>query len=642
MNFINQFMKRFFSFSMLLMLLTNSQADAGIPQAERKILKYDEAFAMEMVNVTPTANGANIDVRWNIADGHYMYKSKFKFYSKDENVQVSDVTLPAGIVKQDDYFGEIEVYKHDLAVTIPVKTSTTEQELTIIAKSQGCSKVNAMCYPPTRQKIHFTLPAGSLSNNTGDNEPVATPAATVEVKQATTAPNTVSEGATTANDDMEMSEQDQLADIMKNKSGWLVLLMFFGFGLALAFTPCVFPMIPILSGIIAGQGDDITTRKAFIMSSLYVLAMAITYSLAGVVAGVSGENIQIWFQNPWVLTAFAGVFVALALSMFGFYEIQLPGALQSKITEYSNKQEGGSYSGVIIMGLLSALIVGPCVAPPLMGALIYISQTGDPVLGGAALFALSMGMGIPLIAIGTSAGKFLPRAGGWMDSVKVFFGIMMLAIGIWMLERVVAPVIAMWLWAALLIFSGIYLGGLTPISESTTGWGRFRKASGLIAMLYGALIIIGASQGNEDIFMPLKNNHPIVVGGQAAPQHAQFKTVTSKAQLDEALAGAKSQGKPAIVDFYADWCIACKEYEKFTFTDAGVIKTMENFTLIQANVTDDNDDSQELMKSNDVIGPPAVLFINKQGEEVKRYRLIGFKEPVDFKAHLEKFLASNQ
>ena len=330
--------------------------------------------------------------------------------------------------------------------------------------------------------------------------------------------------------------------------------------------------------------------------------------------------------------------------MFGFYEIQLPSSLQSKMTEISNNQKGGQYSGVIVMGFLSALIVGPCVAPPLMGVLIYISQTGDPYLGGAALFLLSMGMGLPLIAVGTSAGKFLPRAGGWMDSVKVFFGILMLALAVWMLERVLSPSIIMVLWALLLIYSAVYLGALTPITDSTTGWGRFRKASGLVLLLYGAILIIGASKGNDSVFTPLKDNliysNASSSGTVSQNNHLNFDTIVTNKALDDKLATAKASAKFAMIDYYADWCISCKELEKYTFTDAAVIDTLKDVVLIQADVTGDNEETEQLMKRYSIIGPPAILFFSPGGQELKQFRLVGYKNAEQFKQHLDKVLAS--
>jgi len=757
---------------------------SGYSLAEDEFLMPDKAFALDHVEV----KDKHLLVHWKIADNYYLYKNKISFYSDNKKIKVGQWILPDGELKNDEFFGEIEIYKKELTAQVPISSSIVNKKISITAKTQGCAEAG-ICYPPLRQQVNFSLTEQEITaenktkNQATSNENnLATPASflsDIVNKQESAAdinddedeflpaekafkisvdkneqgklianwviapgyylyqdrfkfetiPNikkalgkinypkaktksddilgtyqtydkqlslelplqspisqekelqlkityqgcadaglcyppmheivnvdpsllmfntkaeqaaTMTQVSTNASSNEQLSEQDELANILDKQNVFWVLLIFFGLGLALAFTPCVFPMIPILSGIIAGQGDNITTRKAFTMSVLYVLAMSVTYTFAGVVAGMSGENIQIWFQNPWVLSVFAGIFVLLALSMFGFYELQLPSAIQSKITEFSNKQSGGQYTGVIIMGFLSALIVGPCVAPPLMGVLIYISQTGDPFLGGAALFMMSLGMGVPLIAIGTSAGKFLPRAGGWMDSVKVFFGIMMLGLAVWMLERVLSATIIMGLWALILVYSSIYLGALTPITETTTGWGRFRKSTGIILLIYGGILIIGASKGNDSIFEPLKDKTMYVAGTNAsnAPEHADFKTVVTNEALDTLLSQAKSSGKVAMIDYYADWCISCKELEKFTFSDPEVIKTLNDLVLIQADVTVDNDETRQLMKRFKIIGPPAILFFDLEGQELKHFRLVGYKNAQEFKQHVDKVLSS--
>ncbi|MBF0264003.1 MAG: protein-disulfide reductase DsbD [Gammaproteobacteria bacterium] len=779
-----------FTFSLNhLMIVLSVLMFSGNVHCEEEFLKPEEAFKLSSVKVLSVPGEEKLlQVKWKIADKYYLYKSKVSFYSNNEEIQVGELELPSGEIKNDEFFGRIEVYKKSLTALVRITTALSG-DLSIMAKTQGCAEAG-LCYPPLRQKISFSLAASvakkesvkteksellpelltsnsassaksvfqALEQTTEQDDEFLPPEKAFQVEVAkneqgklvatwTIAPGyylyqdkfkfetipavdnafaainfppaktktddilgtykvyakqvaieipltakienkkdlqlkityqgcaeaglcyplmkkTIdlnpadlkladsSEGVEQTNvaaqgvseSEQLMSEQDQLASILDKGNVFWTLLIFFGLGLALAFTPCVFPMIPILSGIIAGQGDDITTRKAFTMSTLYVLAMAVTYTIAGVIAGMSGENIQIWFQTPWVLGVFAGIFVLLALSMFGFYEIQLPSSIQSKMTEISNNQKGGKYSGVIVMGFLSALIVGPCVAPPLMGVLIYISQTGDPYLGGAALFLMSLGMGLPLIAIGTSAGKFLPKAGGWMDSVKVFFGIMMLALAVWMLERVLAPGLIMVLWALLLIFSAVYLGALTPITDSTSGWARFRKASGLVLLLYGVILIVGAAKGNESVFTPLKDKMIYGVAGQqanASPEHLNFDTVVTNKALDDKLTEAKNAGRYAMLDYYADWCISCKELEKYTFTDQIVIDTLKNVTLLQANVTVDNDETSQLMKRFSIIGPPAILFFAPNGKEMKRFRLVGYKNAEQFKAHIDKVLSSN-
>jgi len=390
-------------------------------------------------------------------------------------------------------------------------------------------------------------------------------------------------------------------------------------------------MIPILSSIIVGQGTSITTRRAFTLSLVYVLAMALTYTVAGVVAGLFGANLQATFQNPWILGAFAAVFVALALSMFGFFELQLPSSLQSRITALSNRQQGGNLTGVAVMGLLSALIVGPCVAPPLMGALIYIGQTGDAMLGGAALFALSLGMGAPLLAVGVSAGKFLPRAGGWMDTVKAVFGVLMLAVAVWMLERILPAAVTMVLWALLFIVPAVYMGALDPIAKKG-GWQKLWKGLGVVLLVYGALLLIGTASGGRDPLAPLDHLR-FAGGGTAAQAHLQFKTIKTAADLDRELAAAG--GRPVLLDFYADWCVSCKEFEKYTFSDPDVIAALQGTVLLQADVTANDDADQALLRRFGLIGPPAILFFDTAGEERKNYRVVGFMKPEQFRPQVE-------
>jgi thiol:disulfide interchange protein DsbD len=415
-----------------------------------------------------------------------------------------------------------------------------------------------------------------------------------------------------------------------------VVGVFFLIGLGLAFTPCVFPMIPILSGIITGQGSSITTRKAFTLSLAYVLAMALTYTAAGVFAALAGENLQAMLQNPVALTVFALVFVALALSMFGFYDLQLPSSLQSKLTEISNRQKGGSVAGAAVMGLLSALIVGPCVAPPLAGALIYIGQTGDAVLGGLALFAMSMGMGAPLIAIGTSAGKLLPRAGAWMDTVKAVFGVTMLGVAIYLLERVISPVASMFLWGALLIVSAIYMGALSQLPEGASGWRKLWKGLGVVLLVYGALFLVGVAADGKNTLQPLRGL--AVGGGSAAEAKVPFRPVKTIADLDRELASAKAAGKPVMLDFYADWCVYCIQMERDTFPDPVVQQAFDQMILLKADVTANDEADKALQRHIGIPAPPAMIFWDDEGNELRHLRLLGFKGPEDFAAHLNEVL----
>jgi len=602
---------------------TKADFSSIINNQEDEFLKPEDAFILDV----KTTEQGKIIATWNIEEGYYLYKDKFKFETiPADPALIGAINFPKAKKKSDEFLGDYEVYDKQVSLHAPLQAkpeqikALTAKKIELKIEYQGCAE-SGICYPKQKQIIPIDTSIIKFANANSS---------LTQVK-----------AQSSENQTIQLSEQDALADYLSKGNNILILLTFFGLGLALAFTPCVFPMIPILSGIIAGQSETVNTRKAFLISLVYVLAMAVTYTIAGVFAGLSGENIQIWFQNPWVLGSFALVFVLLALSMFGFYELQLPSSLQSKIAELSNKQKGGNYTGVIIMGFLSALIVGPCVAPPLMGALIYISQTGDPFLGGAALFFMSLGMGLPLIAVGTSAGKFLPRAGVWMDAVKAAFGVMMLGVAIWMLERVLPGVVTMWLWALLLIFSAIYIGALTPIHDNTTGWERFWKSLGIVMLIYGTILIFAASAGNTDVMQPLKGlSSANSSSSTATSQHLKFKTIYNSEELNKQLEKAKQDGKNVLVDYYADWCISCIELEKYTFSDPGVIKKLEGFVLLQADVTKDNDESKQLLKKYHLIGPPAIIFYNQQGQELKQFRLVGFKDATEFIEHIDKFMAS--
>ncbi|RMD70192.1 MAG: protein-disulfide reductase DsbD, partial [Gammaproteobacteria bacterium] len=415
---------------------------------EPHFLEPDQAFVFSAEVKGPDV----IVARWDIAEGYYLYKKRLRFELKEgKGVRIARVDLPPGEVKEDEFLGRTEVYHKALEARIHLARETQDAlPITLEVTYQGCAEAG-LCYPPQKKAVSLVLPAGAALE---EAPPVA--------------------------------EQDRIARYLRSGSTWLILTSFFIFGLLLAFTPCVFPMIPILSSIIVGQGKDITTGRAFILSLVYVLAMAVTYTLAGVIAGYFGQNLQAAFQNPWVIGAFSLIFVLLALSMFGFYELQLPSSLQSRLSEISGRQKGGTLIGVAIMGFLSALIVGPCVAPPLAGALIYIGQTGDAVLGGMALFALSLGMGAPLLIVGTSAGKLLPKAGPWMDAVKAVFGVLLLAVAIWLLERILPAPLTMLAWATLFITSAVYMGALEGVS-GRSGWYRLWKGLGLVLLFYGFL-----------------------------------------------------------------------------------------------------------------------------------------------------------
>ena len=424
--------------------------------------------------------------------------------------------------------------------------------------------------------------------------------------------------------------------MLQGGSTWLIIGTFFAIGLGLAFTPCVFPMIPILSGIITGQGRQITAGRGFVLSLVYVLAMAATYTVAGIIAALSGENLQAALQNPWAIGIFAGIFVLLSLSMFGFYDLQLPSRWQSRLSEISNSQRGGTLTGVAVMGLLSALIVGPCVAPPLAGALIYIGQSGDAVLGGTALFAMSLGMGAPLIAIGTSAGKLLPRAGAWMDTVKAVFGVVMLGVAIYLLERVLPGALTMVLWGMLLIVSGIYLGAFTHLPHDASGWRKLWKGLGTAVTVYGALMLVGAASGSRDTLQPLKGI--AFAGGTAPEKHLSFQRIKTADDLDRAVAQATAAGKTVMLDFYADWCVYCKLMERDTFPEPDVLQALANTVTLQADVTANDEADKALLARFGIPAPPAILFFGRDGEERRNYRLLGYMGPEDFAGHVRSAL----
>jgi thiol:disulfide interchange protein DsbD len=437
-----------------------------------------------------------------------------------------------------------------------------------------------------------------------------------------------------ASEGAALSEQDRLAAALTSDDKLATLLLFFGLGVLLAFTPCVLPMIPILSGIIAGAGENVTARRAFVLSWVYVLASAVVFTIAGVVAGLAGQNLQAAFQNPWVLSAFALVFVALAFSMFGFYELQLPSSWQSKLAAYSNRQHGGSLTGVAIMGALSALIVGPCVAPPLAAAVIVIAEQRDALLGGAALFAMSLGMGLPLVAFGTGMGRFVPRAGAWMDGVKRVFGVVFLLLAVWMLERFVDVRWVMLMLGAIAIGSAVFLHALDRLPDHASGWQRTFKAFGVLLLALGIAQLVGALGGGRDYLQPLRG----VFGGGAGVAHAEapFRMVKSVEDLDREIAAANAAGKPVLLDFYADWCVSCKEMEKYTFPEPAVQREFARYVLLKADVTANDDIDQALMKRFGIIGPPATLFFGIDGVERRALRLIGYEKAEPFAQRLAR------
>ncbi len=563
---------------------------------------HAEEFLDPAVAFKPTAravDGQTAEIRFEIAKGYYLYRDKFRFKAAD-GVALGQPQFPAGKKKKDDIFGEVEVYYREAAIRVPVeRIASGPLPLTLKVTSQGCAD-GGICYPPQEQTVSLTLP-----------DPASAPAA----------------GDAPAAQDGD--ESGRIAQLLKNAGFWGVIASFFGFGLLLSLTPCVFPMIPILSGIIVGSvgksGHKVSHARAFLLSLVYVLGMAVTYAAAGVGAGMTGTLLSSALQNAWVLGAFALVFVVLSCSMFGFYELQLPTFLQSRMSEEAGHLKGGSLPGVAAMGALSALIVGPCVAAPLAGALLYIGQTGDAVLGGVALFTMALGMGVPLLVVGASAKSVLPHSGPWMEAVKKAFGVILLATAVWLVSPVIPVALQMLAWALLLIVPAIFMHALDPLPAHATGWHRLWKGVGIAMVVAGAAMLVGALSGAKDPLQPLGNFR----GGAAAAEtkHLPFERVRTLAELDERI---RSAGRPVMLDFYADWCVSCKEMERFTFSDARIQQRLAGTLLLQVDVTANSDDDKALLKRFGLFGPPGLIFFDRSGREIDGLRVVGFQNADEF------------
>lgn len=568
-------------------------------------LPPEQAFVFEAIASSPT----EVLARWSMPDNYYLYRDQTVLTVDGDAVQLGSPTWPKGQQHEDAWFGTTEVYFRSVELPIPLlRTDGEPQDLILNVEYQGCQD-GGICYPVMNRSITLALPAA-------DTTQLASAKAAFNPAD-TAGPAAVSE---------ELAEDQQLMAKLSGNLA-LALLAFFGFGLLLAFTPCVFPMVPILSGIIAGAGD-ITTRRALLLSVVYVLATSVVFTMAGVTAGLLGANLQAAFQKPWILWSFAVLFVLLSLSMFGFYELELPASWQNRLAGLSNRQKAGSLTGVAVMGMLSALIVGPCVAPPLAAAVIYISQTRDPVLGGLALFSLSLGMGAPLVVFGTAAGKLMPRAGAWMNAVKAAFGVSFLALAIWMLSRILDPAWIMLMTGVLLIASGVYMGALLRPAQPLSGWRTLWQALGLIALLLGAAQLVGVAGGNRDVLQPLAGLGG-GAGGTARPA-LQFNMIKSVDDLEREVTAANAAGRTVMLDFYADWCVTCKEMERYTLSATQVQQALDGVHLLKADVTANDKQDQQLLKHFELFGPPATIFYNTDGAEQRNLRLIGFEKADDF------------
>lgn len=580
--------------------------------SQERILEADQAFQLTVSTIDPLT----VEARWIIAPGYYLYRDKFQIELLDApGIVVVAMEIPPGDFKDDPFFGPQQVFHGEAVATARLRReSAGAQTVRMKLDYQGCAEIG-VCYPPLSQTVAVTLPAHS--------SPLP---ATTSLPPTPPPPD-----AGGAEPERPEAEQDRLARLL-GEQRFLAIPAFFGFGLLLAFTPCVFPMIPILSSLLAGQGTHLTRGRAFGLSLSYVLAMAVTYTVAGMLAALLGQNLQAWFQHPWVLVTFSGLFVLLALSMFGFYDLQVPAVLQSRMATWSHRQYGGQYTGAAIMGFLSALIVGPCVAPPLIGALTFIAVTGDLTLGAVALFALSLGMGAPLLAMGASAGHWLPRAGHWMERVKAVFGVLLLAVALWLLERILPAAAGMALWATLLIVTATYMGALQPVAHGAPAWRTLVKGLGLVLLVHGVLLLVGAAAGGRDPLQPLRG-----VGLLAEARDVRtltFQPVKTVADVERAVRAA--DGGPVILDFYADWCVSCKELERYTFADPEVRAALTGIMMLKANVTAHDIADRELLQHFGVTGPPAILFFGPDGQEHREYRVVGFVAAEPFKNHVRQ------
>jgi thiol:disulfide interchange protein DsbD len=611
-----------------------------------EFLPPDEAFRFDAIPDGPD----HVRLIWQIADGYYLYRARVKAATTSNQAQLGTLEMPTGETKSDEYFGKQEIYHHELIAGVPVaRASAAQLALPLTVTYQGCATAG-LCYPPITKELTVSLPSGNAGAGSGamDSTSNAADAGSVSTAAGFSAKadgagsgaaggatgfasaDTSVSGPTGANaaGGSYVSEQDRFATLIKSGNTFLMLGGFFLAGLVLAFTPCVLPMVPILSGIIAGQGKNVTTGRAFALSLTYVLGMAFTYTIAGALCAAAGKQVQTVFQQPWILALFAALFVALALSMFGLFTIQMPAAIQTKVANVSNQQAAGTFGGVALMGVLSALIVTTCVGPALVGALIVIGQTGQIARGAAALFAMSIGMGTPLLIVGASAGKLLPKAGAWMDTVKKLFGVMMLAVAAWMLARIIPERLSLVLWAIPALVCAWLL--LTEIRKRSVGTWVVRFAGAAVG-LYGITLLTASVLGGTDPLSPFASR-------AAHQQELPFRTIKSVADLQREITQAKAEGRTVLVDFSAKWCVSCKEMEKYTFTDTAVKTALDRTVLLRADVTENDADDQALLKHMGIIGPPTIAFYGLNGEERANYRVVGFMKADEFASHAREAL----
>lgn len=582
--------------------------------AETEFLEPEKAFVFSARMTSPDM----LELAYRVAPGYYMYRERFGItISPIGATTLGEAVYPKGEVKYDPTFEkDMEVFHNDVAIRVPVGEGG--QPFTLTLTSQGCADAG-LCYPPMDSSVKLTPVAGGYALATAAP---AGPAAAGGLAALVNAGDT------------------GLADALGGL-GWIKTAgVFLVLGLLLAFTPCVLPMIPILSSIVlGGAAQQRPTRgRGLALAATYVLGMSVVYTALGVAAGLSGAGLAAWLQTPWILTLFAILLAILALAMFDVFTFQMPSGIQARLSERSSRIPGGRYTGALVMGALSALIVGPCVAAPLAGALLYISQTGDVILGGSALFAMAWGMGVPLLIVGASSGALLPKAGPWMDGVKRLFGMLLLATAWWMLIPVVPTWVQMTGWAFLAVVSAVMLRAFDALPQGSGAGRMFGKGLGLLLALAAAAWLVGAASGGRDVLQPLSHlaaRGPTLVGAANPAGEVHFTRVRNNAELDAVLAQSR---QPVMLDFYADWCVSCREMERFTFTDPGVAQRMAGMVLVQADVTANNADDRALLKRFRLFGPPGIMFFEPGGKEIPDARVVGFQDAKRFTESLDRVL----
>ncbi|MCB5364667.1 protein-disulfide reductase DsbD [Pusillimonas sp. CC-YST705] len=604
----------------------------GQANAEEDFLAPEQAFKLSAAMASP----AELDVHFAIAPGYYMYRKRFAFQA-DEDGLLGDPQYPEGVMVDDPTFGEVmEIYRQAVTVRIPLQASLPAGErITVQMTSQGCAEAG-LCYPPANQPIVLeSTGQGYAVRGEYAREQVPGP-----VSQASLTAESPAQPQSAAGGLSQVSRlnDEGLATYLAQSSWWKIVGLSFVLGVLLSFTPCVLPMVPILLAAIAGQaGARVSRWRGLGLAFVYVLGVSIVYTLLGVAAGLLGAGLAAWLQNPWVLGVFAILLALLGLAMLGVFTVQAPGGVQSYLTERMNRLPGGRHSAVFVMGMLSALIVGPCVAAPLAGVLLFLSQTGDVVLGGSALFALAWGSGVLLLVVGAGSAAVLPRAGAWMNQVKSLFGVLLFATAWWMISPFVAAVWVVLGWALLACWAAVLLGAFASLQAEAGPMAALGKALGLLIALWAALMLVSVALGKPSTLRPLHALSSGLAGGSTAVSAPVFERIKSVEELEQRLAQAT---RPVMLDFYADWCVSCIEMEQFTFVDAGVAQRMAQFELLQADVTANNEQDRALLQRFKLFGPPGIMFFDAQGQYLPSYRVIGFQNAERFQGVLDAVLAA--